>query len=116
GWAAYWQTYSSLNHATVKFDWTTPVFNNPTASGTGFVVGNGGFPAATTNSYYPTLAFQVAPSITTCDYHILQSPHTGVLLAGLGDGSVRTVGSGLSPTTWNLACNPSDGAPLPSDW
>jgi hypothetical protein len=35
---------------------------------------------------------------------------------GLGDGSVRVVGSGVSPTTWNWACNPAAEDPPPSDW
>jgi hypothetical protein len=36
--------------------------------------------------------------------------------AGLGDGSVRTVSSGVSPTTWYLANHPSDGQSMPADW
>jgi hypothetical protein len=35
---------------------------------------------------------------------------------GLGDGSVRTVTSGVSTDTWYYACNPADGQLLGSDW
>jgi hypothetical protein len=34
----------------------------------------------------------------------------------LGDGSVRSITSGVSFNTWYLACNPSDGQVLPADW
>jgi hypothetical protein len=35
---------------------------------------------------------------------------------GLGDGSVRSVTSGISLATWQAACHPADGVPLGSDW
>jgi hypothetical protein len=35
---------------------------------------------------------------------------------GIADGSVRAVTNGTSYATWYLACNPSDGSPMPSDW
>jgi prepilin-type N-terminal cleavage/methylation domain-containing protein len=35
---------------------------------------------------------------------------------GLMDGSVRTVGLGISTQTWYSANHPSDGVPLGSDW
>jgi hypothetical protein len=38
------------------------------------------------------------------------------MLAGLGDGSVRSVSSGVSVTTWVNACNPSDGNAPGNDW
>jgi prepilin-type N-terminal cleavage/methylation domain-containing protein len=38
------------------------------------------------------------------------------LQVSLCDGSVRTVSAGISSTTWYLACHPSDGVPLGSDW
>jgi prepilin-type N-terminal cleavage/methylation domain-containing protein len=41
---------------------------------------------------------------------------TSGLQVALGDGSVRTVSSGVSALTWYYACNPSDGQPMPSDW
>jgi hypothetical protein len=44
------------------------------------------------------------------------SAHTAVVLAGLGDGSVRPLSQGMSQLTYNLALVPSDGLPLGSDW
>lgn len=44
------------------------------------------------------------------------TPHTSVIQAALGDGSVRQVGSGVSANTWWLATTPDDGNPLPADW
>jgi prepilin-type N-terminal cleavage/methylation domain-containing protein len=35
---------------------------------------------------------------------------------GMGDGSVRSVNTGVSTTTWFNACFPADGMPLGSDW
>ena len=43
------------------------------------------------------------------------SPHA-VMIAGLGDGSVRTVSSGVTKATWVAACTPDDGTVLGSDW
>ena len=44
------------------------------------------------------------------------SPHTGGINVGLGDGSVRFVGQGVSPTTWWFALTPNGGDVLGSDW
>jgi prepilin-type N-terminal cleavage/methylation domain-containing protein len=61
--------------------------------------------------------FQVQPNaLTTCDNGLAQSPHTGGIQVGLGDGSVRFVTRGVSSATWEQACDPRDGAPLGSDW
>jgi prepilin-type N-terminal cleavage/methylation domain-containing protein len=40
---------------------------------------------------------------------------SGIQVA-MGDGSVRSVNTGVSTQTWFYACNPSDGQPLGSDW
>jgi prepilin-type N-terminal cleavage/methylation domain-containing protein len=44
------------------------------------------------------------------------SSHTGVMIVGLGDGSVRSVNQGISQVTFNIAMLPNDGLTLPSDW
>jgi prepilin-type N-terminal cleavage/methylation domain-containing protein len=43
------------------------------------------------------------------------TPHPA-LLAGLGDGSVRTVSGSISGTTWFAACTPAGGETLLADW
>jgi prepilin-type N-terminal cleavage/methylation domain-containing protein len=64
-----------------------------------------------------TAYFQMRPPFANaCDPTRPSSGHTGVILAGLGDGSVRNVSQGVSPTTWFLANVPNDGLPPPSDW
>ena len=44
------------------------------------------------------------------------SAHSGVIMCGLMDGSVRGVNSGITSDTFWRAVNPSDGVPLGSDW
>ena len=51
-----------------------------------------------------------------CDYRRLQALHSNVMIAGLADGSVRSVNSNVSATTWQLVCGPKDGAVIPGDW
>jgi prepilin-type N-terminal cleavage/methylation domain-containing protein len=71
-----------------------------------------------TSSAKPTsgIPFQILPPRGNCNFQALISPHTGVMLAGLGDGSVRTVSSGISTSTWYYACQPNDGNALGNDW
>jgi prepilin-type N-terminal cleavage/methylation domain-containing protein len=45
-----------------------------------------------------------------------QSAHTGTMQCGMGDGSVRGVGQGVGPTTWQYAQDPADGQVLGADW
>jgi prepilin-type N-terminal cleavage/methylation domain-containing protein len=44
------------------------------------------------------------------------SPHTAVINTALADGSVRTLTSSISGTTFYYACTPSGGEVLGSDW
>jgi len=108
--------------------WSIPAFGFTTASNTPYNFGNYGLQLS---GYYPddgeygsnwygsgpgAAPFQVAPSAQNCNWYTLQSAHTGVMLAGLGDGSVRTCNASMSTMTWVEACFPSDGNPLNSDW
>ncbi|MBN9119564.1 MAG: DUF1559 domain-containing protein [Planctomycetes bacterium] len=61
--------------------------------------------------------FQVKPNpLSGCDNGLAQSPHTGGIVATLGDASVRFVSEGISAATWEQACDPRDGNPLGADW
>jgi len=60
--------------------------------------------------------FQIAPTAAACDWWVVQGAHSGTMQAGLGDGSVRGVSTGVSNQTWIWACTPNDGNPLPSNW
>ncbi len=69
----------------------------------------------------PTSVFQVQPSPfmgagSQCDPVRTQTPHAGVMQACLGDGSVRSLVSSISPTTWWFACTHMGGEDLGSDW
>jgi prepilin-type N-terminal cleavage/methylation domain-containing protein len=80
-----------------------------------------------TNGYYPDFhsngqgpggeqPFQVSPSAVSCNWYVTQGNHPGTMQVGLGDGSVRGVGSGISVATFVQACDPQDGVPLGSNW
>jgi type II secretory pathway pseudopilin PulG len=61
--------------------------------------------------------FQTTGYSSGCDNKQAQALHgPQVINVGLGDGSVRTVSSSVSPTTWALACDPRDGEVMGSDW
>jgi prepilin-type N-terminal cleavage/methylation domain-containing protein len=68
----------------------------------------------------PTYSFQLKPTPFTdpakCEYRLPSSPHTGGIMVAMGDGSTRSVSSGVSTTTWWYACTPAGGETLPSDW
>ncbi len=71
----------------------------------------------TNAGYAACFLFQVQPvPFGTCDPSRGNSPHTGGMNCGIGDGSVRFVAAGISATTWASACDPRDGVPLGSDW
>ena len=61
------------------------------------------------------IPFQVNPAANQCNWNVPTSAHA-VMLAGLGDGSVRSVSPSISVTTWWQACVPNDGGVLGTDW
>jgi prepilin-type N-terminal cleavage/methylation domain-containing protein len=63
---------------------------------------------------YPLPQCGVSPN--NSDPSRFQSMHTGLILVCMMDGSVRTVGSGVSQYSWNLALNPADGQTFDSSW
>jgi prepilin-type N-terminal cleavage/methylation domain-containing protein len=63
-----------------------------------------------------TSGFQLAPAPSTANDSQPQGFSLGGMQVALGDGSVRSVDSGVSFNTWYLACNPADGQPMPADW
>jgi prepilin-type N-terminal cleavage/methylation domain-containing protein len=70
-----------------------------------------------TNSNYLALPLpQLAPMLNACDPLRLQSPYVSGLLVGMADGSVRSVDSGVSHYSWNLALNPADGLTFDETW
>jgi prepilin-type N-terminal cleavage/methylation domain-containing protein len=61
------------------------------------------------------LPFQIQPRAGFCQPFSMVTPHP-VMVVALGDGSIRTVSSGVSAATWKDAWIPNDGRVLGSDW
>jgi hypothetical protein len=59
---------------------------------------------------------QGSPLPRGCDYRRLQALHGDVMNVGLADGSVRSVSSSISASTWQIVCNPNDGLLPGPDW
>jgi prepilin-type N-terminal cleavage/methylation domain-containing protein len=59
---------------------------------------------------------QFSPTQAVAAKYYAQSAHTGQVLVGLMDGSVRGVNSGITQVTWQNALTPADGNPLGSNW
>ena len=59
---------------------------------------------------------QSSPTLATCNKVLAQSAHTGQVLVGLMDGSVRPINASITATTWQYALQPADGQVLGSDW
>jgi prepilin-type N-terminal cleavage/methylation domain-containing protein len=80
----------------------------------------------------PAAKFLVQPTIAYCDATLVtghfaganqnicsqtaESPHTGGIQCGMGDGSVRFVNGSISGATWWAAITPRAGDILGSDW
>jgi type II secretory pathway pseudopilin PulG len=71
---------------------------------------------ATSTGSVPGVTFQVRPRISDCDPSLAQTPHSGGMLVGLMDGSVRTLSPGMSAPTYWAAITPSGGEVPGSDW
>jgi prepilin-type N-terminal cleavage/methylation domain-containing protein len=78
-----------------------------------------GYATSIPNFSFGGIPFQTTPQTSvgsgTCMIEVVVSPHS-VMVAGLGDGSVRTATSSMSKATWLNACTPNDGNVLGSDW
>ncbi|MBO0700518.1 MAG: DUF1559 domain-containing protein, partial [Zavarzinella sp.] len=63
-----------------------------------------------------TIPFWVTPAKGFCQPNSPTSPHPGVMVCAVGDGSVRAVRASISADTWLNACIPDDGNVLGNDW
>ena len=101
--------------------WDCPVFNHPYSSTT---TNNGPGPRSDPNFRQNWDGGVVNPggiqgSVIPyrCDYRRLQALHSGnVMVAGLADGSVRSVNATISALTFDRVCYPNDGNVIGSDW
>ncbi len=69
-------------------------------------------------SGYPSARlFQVMPHATNnCDLSLAQGMHTGGIMVGMGDGSVRFISATLTQPTWAAVTDPRDSIVPGSDW
>lgn len=70
---------------------------------------------AQTTGSSPTKTFQVAPHPRDCDGSIPQTPHSGGMLTGYMDGSVRTTAPNVSPTVFWSMVTPAGGEAVVPD-
>lgn len=62
---------------------------------------------------------QASPSLGasgTCSPLTASSLHPGVVMCGVGDGSVKAVTGNITLKTWNAALTPAGGETMGSDW
>lgn len=84
----------------------------------GYNLGTAGSKSASGIAAYPAaMMFQVQPHyLNNCTPWTAQGIHSGGILVGLGDGSVRFVRGSVSPTTWARVNDPRDGIVVGDDW
>ena len=65
----------------------------------------------------PNSYFQIGANQNTCaTFADATTGHTGAILAGLADGSVKMISQGTSATAYNLALIPNDASLMTQDW
>jgi prepilin-type N-terminal cleavage/methylation domain-containing protein len=65
---------------------------------------------------YPIAQPQMKPAIGAALVDRAQGMSSGACQVGMGDGSVRSVGSGVTLSTWQIVWCPSTTVPVPSNW
>jgi type II secretory pathway pseudopilin PulG len=115
-WPGYW--YDPYTYTTsYSYHYTGSYYTShgiPDLTGTYHGGSNG--PNAPQFSPVAGKTFQILPSRNQCDGSVPQGLSSGALMVLLGDGSVRSVGPGISTTTWAAALTPTAGDVLGSDW
>jgi prepilin-type N-terminal cleavage/methylation domain-containing protein len=69
-----------------------------------------------TRASVPGVTFQTRPRVADCNPRIPQTPHSGGMLAALGDGSVRNLAPQMSESTFWAAVTPAGEEVLGPDW
>lgn len=100
--------------------WDCPVFDSTLRNPANFAAGPGPRSDPTFRNPFNGVpnpgGIQSGTFETGCDWRRPQAMHNGVMTTGLADGSVRAVAATINITTFRLACTPSDGQTLGSDW
>jgi prepilin-type N-terminal cleavage/methylation domain-containing protein len=69
-----------------------------------------------TNGVFALNPPQVGVIFSLADKRLVNSGHTGQVVVGLLDGSIRSVNGSISALSWACALQPNDGRMLGSDW
>jgi len=112
-WAAHpWSNPNSV-WSVAAFGYTTWSAGNTGVNSAGGNL-NGYYPDYTSRGQGPggNLSFQTAPSAANCNWYATQGAHSGSMVVGMGDGSVRGISPSVNMQTWIYACVPNDGNPL----
>lgn len=103
-------------HGAWNYSWC-PAFAVGSAAGANYT---SGFDPGQTGEAGPNSKFvSVSPTVYTNSNtyaNMTVGIHTGSMNVSLADGSVRSLNSGVSGTTWWAACTPNFGDMLGSDW
>ena len=71
----------------------------------------------TYSPYDQCLPFQVTPDpLGECLAERAQSPHSGGMNVGVGDGTVRFISGSININIWYNLCDPRDGNAISGDW
>jgi prepilin-type N-terminal cleavage/methylation domain-containing protein len=120
----YWNGYKRFPASITDGTSNTIFFTEQRAACTGFwpdwgpSVGDASWPQPTG----PAARYLLQPpAMPDCPFsdgsrYVAISPHSGGINVGLGDGSIRSVSQGVSPSTWWWAMTPAGGEVLGNDW
>jgi prepilin-type N-terminal cleavage/methylation domain-containing protein len=86
------------------------------AGGGGYVPNNFGWYSTCIDYDQSGIKYQVTPPTGKCDPRALSTAHTGGIVLGLGDGSVRTLSPGVSTSTWYSVWFNPNGAVTGPGW
>jgi len=73
-------------------------------------------PPTNTSPPTPTPLPQFGPAAAQCVPNLVQGFSVGVMMAGMGDGSVKSVSRGVSANTWAAVCTPNNNDLVGDDW
>jgi hypothetical protein len=96
--------------------WDTPAFDSPLSDPTHYGPRSDPNFRQNFNGVPNPGGIQSNPIPNACDYRRVQALHGNVMIAGLADGSVRSVSSSISASTWLIVCNPATNQVPGQDW
>lgn len=106
------------NSGAPQFPWQPPPMSPPRLGFAPAFAVRGFAAVGAPNAIGEASIFQVQPTpfLGNCDPTRASTAHTGGILVGLADGSVRTLAPTMSGETWWAAVTPEVGEVLGSDW